>query len=137
MSKTCKKRVHGNDKKNLPWDSKKCPGLLHFTLLSTFHFQTHFHYNESYNLIKIETLVFCTFFRISPIIFGIYRRWRKQIILKQLKFNLMVLLSFCLIFQFQLGLLIKKLVFYHFRRYVEAGIVLKENWGDSAYFKFS
>ena len=33
MSKTCKKRVHGNDKKNLPWDSKKCPGSLHFTLL--------------------------------------------------------------------------------------------------------
>ena len=24
MSKTCKKRVHGNDKKNLPWDFKKC-----------------------------------------------------------------------------------------------------------------
>ena len=33
MSKTCKKRVHVNDKKNLPSDSKKCPGLLHFTLL--------------------------------------------------------------------------------------------------------
>ena len=33
MSKTCKKSVHGNDKKNLPWGSKKCPGSLHFTLL--------------------------------------------------------------------------------------------------------
>ena len=33
MSKICKKRVHGNDKKNLPWDSKKCTGSLHFTLL--------------------------------------------------------------------------------------------------------
>ena len=37
MSKICKKRVHGNDKKNLPGDFKKCPGSLHFTLL-TFHF---------------------------------------------------------------------------------------------------
>ena len=25
MSKICKKRVHWNDKKNLPWDFKKCP----------------------------------------------------------------------------------------------------------------
>ena len=33
MSKICKKRVHGNDKKNLPWDFKRCPGSLHFTLL--------------------------------------------------------------------------------------------------------
>ena len=37
MSKICKKRVHENDKKNLPWlnlnDFKKCPGLLHFPLL--------------------------------------------------------------------------------------------------------
>ena len=34
VKKNVKKRVHGNDKKNLPSDSKKCPGLLHFTLLS-------------------------------------------------------------------------------------------------------
>ena len=34
MSKTCKKRVHGNGKKNLPWDSEKCPGSLHFTLMN-------------------------------------------------------------------------------------------------------
>ena len=34
MSKICKKRVHGNDKKNLPGDFKKCPGSLHFTLLA-------------------------------------------------------------------------------------------------------
>ena len=33
MSKICKKRVRGNDKKTLPWDFKKCPGSLHFTLL--------------------------------------------------------------------------------------------------------
>ena len=33
MSKICKKRVHGNDKKHLPWDFKKCPGSIHFTLL--------------------------------------------------------------------------------------------------------
>ena len=35
MSKICKKRVHGNDKKNLPRDFKKCTGSLHFTLLSS------------------------------------------------------------------------------------------------------
>ena len=33
MSKICTKRIHGNDKKNLPGDFKKCPGSLHFTLL--------------------------------------------------------------------------------------------------------
>ena len=33
MSKICK-RVHRNDEKNLPSDFKKCPGLLHFSLLA-------------------------------------------------------------------------------------------------------
>ena len=33
MSKICKKRVHGNDKKNLPCEFKKCPWSLHFKLL--------------------------------------------------------------------------------------------------------
>ena len=33
MSKICKKRVHGNEKINLPCAFKKCPGSLHFTLL--------------------------------------------------------------------------------------------------------
>ena len=32
-SKMCKKKVHGNDKKNLPRDFKKRNGSLHFTLL--------------------------------------------------------------------------------------------------------
>ena len=32
---------------------------------SSFHFQPHFHYNPSYNLIKTDTLIFYTFFRIS------------------------------------------------------------------------
>ena len=27
------KKGNGNDKKNLPWDFKKCPGSLHFTIL--------------------------------------------------------------------------------------------------------
>ena len=45
MSKVYKKRVHGNEKMNLPCDFKKCPGSLHFTLLMssstllTFSFQ--------------------------------------------------------------------------------------------------
>ena len=34
MSKICKKRIYGNDKKNLSWDAEKCPGSLHFTLLT-------------------------------------------------------------------------------------------------------
>ena len=34
MSKICKRRVHGNGKMNLPWAFKKCPGLLHFPLLT-------------------------------------------------------------------------------------------------------
>ena len=34
MSKICKKRVHRNDKNNLPWDFKKCPRSLYFPLLS-------------------------------------------------------------------------------------------------------
>ena len=46
MSKICKKRVHGNDKKNLPWDFKKCPGLLNFPLLEKY-------YNKQNNNIKI------------------------------------------------------------------------------------
>ena len=33
MSKICKKRLHGNEKIHLPCAFKKCPGLLHFTLL--------------------------------------------------------------------------------------------------------
>ena len=33
MSKICKKRVHGNEKMNLPCAFKKCTGSLHFTLL--------------------------------------------------------------------------------------------------------
>ena len=37
MSKICKKRVHGNDKKKLPWDFKKCTGSLHFSLLTCHH----------------------------------------------------------------------------------------------------
>ena len=32
---------------------------------SSFHFQPHFHYNPSYNLIKTDTLICYTFFRIS------------------------------------------------------------------------
>ena len=36
MSKICKKRVHGNDKKNLPGDFKKCTGSLHLPLLFGF-----------------------------------------------------------------------------------------------------
>ena len=34
MSRICKKRVHGNDKNNLPRAFKKCPGSLYFTLLN-------------------------------------------------------------------------------------------------------
>ena len=34
MSKICKKGVHGNDEKNLPWGFKKCPRSLDFTLLT-------------------------------------------------------------------------------------------------------
>lgn len=30
--------VHGNDNKNLRWDSKNCPGSLHFTLLKDLQF---------------------------------------------------------------------------------------------------
>ena len=36
LSKICKKRIHRNDQKNLPWDFKKCTGSLHFTLLEVF-----------------------------------------------------------------------------------------------------
>ena len=32
--KYVKKRLHGNDKNNLPWALKKCPRLLYFTLLN-------------------------------------------------------------------------------------------------------
>ena len=28
------------------------------------------HYNDSCNLIKIDKIIFCTFFRISPVTFG-------------------------------------------------------------------
>ena len=31
-----KKRVYGNDRKNLPWEFEKCPGLLCFPLLILF-----------------------------------------------------------------------------------------------------
>ena len=34
VSQICKKRVHGNEKMNLPCAFKKCPGSLHFTLLT-------------------------------------------------------------------------------------------------------
>ena len=40
------------------------------SLCSAFEFQTHFHCNESVIVIEIDTIVFCTFFRISRIIFG-------------------------------------------------------------------
>ena len=33
VSKVCKKRVHRNEKMNLPCAFKKCPGSLHITLL--------------------------------------------------------------------------------------------------------
>ena len=47
---------------------------------SIFHFQPHFHCRQSYNVIKTEAPIFCTFLGISPIIFGWQRRWRKWII---------------------------------------------------------
>ena len=34
------------------------------------HFHSHFHYNQSYNLIKTDKLVFYTFFRTFQISFG-------------------------------------------------------------------
>ena len=34
-------------------------------MLSMFYFQPHFHFHESYNMIKSAALVFCTFCRIS------------------------------------------------------------------------
>ena len=40
------------------------------SLCSIFHFQPHRHCDESYNVIKTDALIFCTFFRISSIIFG-------------------------------------------------------------------
>ena len=40
------------------------------SIRSIFHFQPHFHYNESYSLIKTDTLVFCIFLKIYSIIFG-------------------------------------------------------------------
>ena len=49
MSKICKKKVHGNDKKNLPWDFKKCPGSLHYTLLSSgYQYIVKIHLMENY-----------------------------------------------------------------------------------------
>ena len=42
MSKICKKRVHGNEKINLPCAFKKCPGSLNFTLLSAIKGATDF-----------------------------------------------------------------------------------------------
>ena len=33
------------------------------SLWSIFHFQPHFHCHQSYNIIKTDALVFCTFFR--------------------------------------------------------------------------
>ena len=35
MSKICKKRIPGNEKMNLTCAFKKCPGSLHFTLLTS------------------------------------------------------------------------------------------------------
>ena len=32
------------------------------TLLPTFHFQPHFRFHDSYNVIKTDVLVFCTIF---------------------------------------------------------------------------
>ena len=32
-----KKRVHGNERKNLPWDFRKCPGSLYFPLLFSLY----------------------------------------------------------------------------------------------------
>ena len=53
---------------------------------------------------KQTNLLFCSFFRISPVIFGRQHRWRNRNIFKQQKFSLKVLLSFCLIFsEFQHG----------------------------------
>ena len=45
-------------------------GLFMSYLYILFHFQANFHCHESYIVIKIDALTFCTFFRIFPIIFG-------------------------------------------------------------------
>ena len=39
------------------------------SLQSIFNFQPHFHFHQSYNLIKTGALGFCAVFKISPIIF--------------------------------------------------------------------
>ena len=39
--KYVKKRVHRNEKMNLPCAFKKCPGSLHFTLLTQINFNDH------------------------------------------------------------------------------------------------
>ena len=58
-------------------------------------------------------LIFCSFFRICPIIFGWQREWRVWIFFKYLTFSLRVLLSICLIFyQFQHGFAFKKSVYF-------------------------
>ena len=41
------------------------------SLWSVFNFQPHFHFHQSYNLIKTDALGFCAFFGISPTIFGL------------------------------------------------------------------
>ena len=47
------------------------PGSIYvISLCSVFEFQTHFHCNESDIAIGRDTIIFCTFFRISRIIFG-------------------------------------------------------------------
>ena len=41
------------------------------SLCSIFDFQPHFHCRESYNVKKkTDALIVCTFFRISPIVWG-------------------------------------------------------------------
>ena len=59
-----------------------CPclrlGLFMPYLWSTFHFQLNFHYIESYNLIETDKIVFCIFFRMSSITFGMIMWMKKE-----------------------------------------------------------
>ena len=91
-----------------------CPcldlGFFMSSLVIYLSFQPHFHCHQSYNFLK-QTLVFCTFFRISPSTFGWQGGWRKRTIFKQQMFSLRVLLNFCLFFaNFNLSLFIKVLL---------------------------
>ena len=63
MSKICKKRVHGNDKKNSPSDSKKCSWSLHFTLHTAPSnnniFQDVKKFGKKKNNILLKMVLFC------------------------------------------------------------------------------